>query len=126
MATFKVNAISKEGFVYEFAGDYLTEYAQISNMLTDIDFGFLPLGAITVAPSGQPKTSGGALACQFCGKDVEPVEYGGKKYTSADVAASRAKKMGQMGRGEAKPVCSKCWTGGGHNKAWSAHYEANK
>lgn len=129
MTTFSVKAVTKEGFPVEFSGDF-NEFTHVTSMLTDPDFGYAPPTVVPPAHSGTTTSAvpgtRGPLSCQFCGKDVKPVKYGNKNFTAEEVAASRAKKMGQMGRGEALPVCGDCWTSGGHNKAWDAYYEAHK
>lgn len=90
-----------------------------------------PKGGVPApAPSGG-QTGGGFspdLACQFCANEVKPVEkFGNMKrdMSASEVAASRAEKMGKMGK-TAKPVCSKCWSQGGHAKAWDEYYKSQR
>lgn len=127
MATFLIKARTKDGFEVHFAGDYPSEFDLIYHgMVADADFGFTPLGAAVVqtfpAQSSAQSSGGNPLACQFCGKDVEPVKFGKIDQTAQEVATGRATKMGKLGRTPA-PVCGKCWKQGGHAAAWDEHYK---
>lgn len=133
---FEVSALNKEGFPVKITGEWPTDYTGLMARLTDDDLGWGPL--IVTAPKGLPTQAGGAEAgaevpenirCQFNpnhavkGTPKIPGTNRGP-YSAEQVAASRAEKMGKMGK-PALPVCGDCWNKGGHKANWDAYYSAH-
>ena len=130
---FKIHARTKEGFEVEFSGPF-AEWDSARVYVTDPDFGFAPTKLAQMNYGGPvdriagpvdlhvtaPGSSNGPI-CQFCGNVLRDIPT----YTADQLAASRSKKMGQMGE-RALPVCGKCWNTGGWKAKAEALYQARQ